>query len=541
MNRIHKNAATIGLGLALSLALPTTAAGARAGASDHQGTVAASRIDPNTLPLLPPNLPSWLSNTRSNEVAGKRGPYNFDVYNIKPLAYDLNAVAVGHSMAYEEMVRGNKNKLEQDTFGKIDRVLKNPPHLMPAERFISPTFSRKYGVLEQVFDWTHFLHAQTVDILASTKLTPEQKEAEIERVYQYYRASLPYAITPLPMNMGYLYAQPYSKRFRDNYPKTNGLFWGYHWLQGTMYDALYNKTLEEQKKTYEVLGKRYHEQELIKTDRPFMPMTAETSPRFSLRYPHLANLFDNLHMLHDMVNDILVSDDLSQPQKDEQVQAAIWMVMEKRHENEKPGTVGEGGQGGLHDHRFMEGMPGMGIMPGATAQLMYMPEASMGWMNMGECHHCSMPLPQGKEAWQASAVSAQGITMRVRCALCARDWSAETQGSSILHLATQDPHRPVVIIADEKGDYWTRSEDAVFLEQEASHATCNEWSQAFTSRAAFDTFVAQNPQYKGAKALTLKAWWEREGKKPDTYYKPQGPVENPYAGEANRKSSEEKP
>ncbi|MBC8103462.1 MAG: hypothetical protein H7Z41_12865, partial [Cytophagales bacterium] len=535
--------ARTGMGLTLGFALPIAAVWGQT-ANPHAGhqqtnlpAVSAREGMPGRLPRLPPNVPSWLTNTKSNEVFYKRGPYNFDVYNIQPLARDLNAVSVGHSMAYEELVRGNQSKLETDTFGKIDRVLKNPPRLMPAERFISPTFSRKYGVLEQIFDWTHFLHAQTVDILASTQLTPSQKEAEIERVYQYYRTSLPYAITPLPMNMGYLYGQPYSKRFRDGYAKTNGLFWGYHWLQGTMYDALYGKTLEEQKKTYEVLGKRYHEVELYKTDRPFMPMTAETSPRFSMRYPHLANLFDNLHMLHDMVNDILVSGDLTPGQKEEQIQAAMWMVMEKRHEGEKPGTVGEGGKGNLHDHRFMEGMPGMGIMPGSTPELMYMTEANMGWMNMGECHHCSMPLPEGKEAWKASSVTAQGITMRVRCALCARDWSAETQGSSILHLATEDPSRPVVVIADDRGDYWTSATGAVFLEQEASHAGCSEWSQAFTSRAAFDAFIAANPERKGAKALTLKAWWEREGKKPDTYYKPEGPVENPYAGEANRKKT----
>jgi virulence-associated protein VapD len=52
------------------------------------------------------------------------------------------------------------------------------------------------------------------------------------------------------MNMGYLDSQPYSKAFRRKYPKVNGLFWGYHWLQGTMYDTLYGRTLEEQRNAY---------------------------------------------------------------------------------------------------------------------------------------------------------------------------------------------------------------------------------------------------------------------------------------------------
>ncbi len=477
------------------------------------------------LPTLPADVPMWLTNRGANEVFYKRGPYNFDVYNIDPLARDLNAVAVGHSMAYEEMVRGNKAKLEGDTYAKIDRVLQNPPRLMPSEKFISPTFARKYGNLEQIFDWAHFLHAQTVDILASEQLTFAEKEAEIAHVYEYYRAKLPYAISPLPLNMGYLYGQPYSRRFRDNYPKINGLFWGYHWLQGAMYDGLYEKTLAEQRKAYEVLGKQYHEVELRRTDRPFMPMTAELSPRFSQKFPHLANLFDNLHMLHDMVNDILVSEDLTQKQKDEQIQIAVWMVMEARHKNETPGVVAsESDKNGLHDHRFLAGMPGMGLMPGSTEQLMFMAQNNMGWMSMEECHHCSMPLQMGGEAWQASSVTAQGVTMRVRCSLCARDYSLETPGAAILHLATQDKNRPVVLVTDDKGDYWTQNKTAVFLEQEASHAGCNSWSQAFTDKAAFDAYIQANPQYKGAKPLTLAEWWDKQGKKPDTYYKPQAPA-----------------
>jgi len=186
-------------------------------------------------------------------------------------------------------------------------------------------------------------------------------------------------------------------------------------------------------------------------------------------------------------------------------------------------------------------MPGMGLMPGGTPELMYMPEAGMGWMSMAECHHCSMPLPQAEESWKASSVTAQGVTMRMRCALCARDFSVETPGSAILHIATEDPARPIILITDEKGDYWTRSKDAVFLEAEASHTGCNDWSQGFTSKAAFDRFVAANPKYRGAKALTLAEWWQHEGKKPDTYYKPQGPLENPYANEANRKREPAEP
>ena len=314
-----------------------------------------------TLQAIPDDIPAWMYNKQRNHIYPQRGVYNNAIYNVRDLALDLNAIAVGHAFAYEDIVTGKAKDLETKTYQKINWVLKNPPKFMPDEGNISPTFGRKYGVLEQVFEWAHIFHAQTVDVLASSKLTNEEKEAEIEKLYQFYLTKVPYAISGLPMNMGYLDSQPYSKAFRQKYPKVNGLFWGYHWLQGTMYDLLYEKTLEEQKQAYKQVGKQYHSQELYRTDRAFMPMFAELSPKFARRFPAISTTFDNLHMLHDMVNDILASDWLTTQQKDEQITRAIWLVMAANHQGMEAGK-NYGGEG-LHDHRFESGIPGMGLMP----------------------------------------------------------------------------------------------------------------------------------------------------------------------------------
>ncbi|KAB0242401.1 hypothetical protein EZJ55_19430 [Microcystis aeruginosa EAWAG127a] len=315
----------------------------------------------NTLQAIPDNIPAWMYNKQRNHIYPQRGVYNNAIYNVRDLALDLNAIAVGHAFAYEDIVTGKAKDLETKTYQKINWVLKNPPKFMPDEGNISPTFGTKYGVLEQVFEWAHIFHAQTVDVLASSKLTNKEKEAEIEKLYQFYLTKVPYAITGLPMNMGYLDSQPYSKAFRQKYPKVNGLFWGYHWLQGTMYDLLYEKTVEEQKQAYKQVGKQYHSQELYRTDRAFMPMFAEHSPKFARRFPAISNTFDNLHMLHDMVNDILASDWLTPQQKDEQITRAIWLVMAANHQGMAAGK-NYGGEG-LHDHRFESGITGMGLMP----------------------------------------------------------------------------------------------------------------------------------------------------------------------------------
>lgn len=314
-----------------------------------------------TLQSIPDNIPAWMYNKQRNHIYPQRGVYNNAIYNVRDLALDLNAIAVGHAFAYEDIVTGKAQDLETNTYQKINWVLKNPPKFMPDEGNIAPTFGRKYGVLEQVFEWAHIFHAQTVDVLASTKLTNEEKEAEIEKLYQFYLTKVPYAITGLPMNMGYLDSQTYSKAFRQKYPKVNGLFWGYHWLQGKMYDLLYEKTLEEQKQAYKQVGKQYHTKELYRTDRAFMPMFAELSPKFARRFPEISNTFDNLHMLHDMVNDILASDWLTPQQKDQQIIRAIWLVMAANHQEMQAGK--NYGGDGLHDHRFESGIPGMGLMP----------------------------------------------------------------------------------------------------------------------------------------------------------------------------------
>lgn len=108
--------------------------------------------------------------------------------------------------------------------------------------------------------------------------------------------------------------------------------------------------------------------------------------------------------------------------------------------------------------------------------------------------------------------------------------SAETKGRALLRIPLETPDRLLVAIADEQGNLKTSTPGVVFLEAEGSHTGCEEWSRAFSSRAAFDAYVKANPKLAGAKALTFEEWSQREGEKPDTYAKPVGPVENPYEG-----------
>ncbi len=506
-------------------------AAAIASAQGMPGHEMGSGAKSQSLPPMPANMPPWLAAPGADHLFYKAAPYNWSINRIPAFARDMYATGVGHAMAYEVLVTGKAPELETKVFGTIDWVLKNPPRIPVDEAAISPTFVRKYGYLEKVFDWAHTLHFQTIDVFAHPGWTDAQKEAEIERLWAFYSAQ-PYAITGLPMNMDVLDSFSYSKKFRTQYPKVNGLFWGYHWLQTVNYDMLYRVPVKDQLPQYGLIGERYHTEELYKTDRDFMPMTAELSPRFAKRFPQIANAFDNLHMLHDNVNDVLSSPELTEAQKQEQVKIAIYNVIATTHAGE---TAGEGIPDTVHDHRHPTSMPGMGWMKGSDDDEMYM--SGMGWMNMGECSHCSIALPEGN-VWGAT-VFAEGWTMTVRCLMCARDMAGETPGRAIIRAATEDPNQLLVLISDEEGNWTTNIASVVFLEKVGDHPECTDWSRAFTNLAALEKYVEENPEYKGTKPLSLTEWAALTNDTPDTYrkidkpnpYRPDAPVETPEGGD----------
>lgn len=462
--------------------------------------------------------PAWIDSPTSDRLFYKPAAYNWQINRIPAFAQDMYATGVGHAMAYEALVRGESANLESKTFDKIDWVLKHPPRYPVDEGAISPTFDRKYGALEKVFEWAHTLHFQVIDVFMHPGWTDKQKEQEVDRLWIFYK-SQPFAITGLPMNMEALDSQPYSGYFRSHFPKVNGLFWGYHWLQTANYDMLYRVPTKDQAAQYPVLFDQYHKTELYKTDRAFMPMTAEQSPRFAKRFPEIANAFDNLHMLHDNVNDILATPGMSSPNRERQVKIAIARVLESSHSEE---FSGQGQPGTLHDHRHPESMPGMGMMKGSDERTMYM--SGMGWMDMSECSHCSIPLNDGP-LWGAT-VTANGWTMSVRCPMCARDMASETPGRAIIRAATEDPNRMLILVSDEEGNWTSNIPGVAFLEKFGDHPECSEWSRAFSSLDALRKFQATSKEYQDAKAYTLSEWSQLNHGKPETYRRIDKP--NPY-------------
>ena len=52
-------------------------------------------------------------------------------------------------------------------------------------------------------------------------------------------------------------------------------------------------------------------------------MTSAVAPRFSARHPRAAVIFDNLHMMHDIISDILLSEKVPRADKQRVIEAAL--------------------------------------------------------------------------------------------------------------------------------------------------------------------------------------------------------------------------
>jgi hypothetical protein len=120
--------------------------------------------------------------------------------------------------------------------------------------------------------------------------------------------------------------QYYSLAFRERFPKFNGLIWAYHWLQIALYEPLLvGRNADERQalvrasltRFWQMLGNAPESMPYL------MPMTAAVAPVFAERYPEISIIFDNLHMMHDVVSDILASDEVPRNRKRAEILRAI--------------------------------------------------------------------------------------------------------------------------------------------------------------------------------------------------------------------------
>jgi hypothetical protein len=245
-------------------------------------------------------------------------------------AYLFNGFDYGHAILYETLTEdldAPVEELEVRQFGYlVGDLLRRPPRFAVAEEAIMPNYSRMAWRAKTMFERAHVLHRQIYDAHADDRLTDSARHELVERLTDRYLADPRYAFTDLPKDMELMDEQYFSQVFRRRFPKFNGLIWAYHWLQVGLYESL----IEEPDATGRREGIRAGLARFwAMTEAPpsrlpsVMPMTSAVAPQFSRRHPRAAVIFDNLHMMHDIIADILASPAVPRDAKAREIDRAL--------------------------------------------------------------------------------------------------------------------------------------------------------------------------------------------------------------------------
>jgi len=228
----------------------------------------------------------------------------------------LFAFDYGHALVYERLLlrKGqitDPENLEKQILQEVFQILHNPPPIKVDEGDIAPNYVYTFPLILNLFDWSHLLHQFVLDVLATSTDRGPAMKARIQEIFNQYQANRSIAITEVCKSMLFMDGQPFSKAFRRNYPSFNLLIWTYHWFQVRLYEALMKPTQSERDQSVATEVKKFWE--LISdlpdsADFDMMPGMFEEAPTFSHTFPKIAASFDNNHMLHDVVSDILASD-----------------------------------------------------------------------------------------------------------------------------------------------------------------------------------------------------------------------------------------
>jgi hypothetical protein len=276
--------------------------------------------------LLGSSLSTAAAQTQRDEQFYYPGDFNWQFLAKYPEAARLfNAFDYGHAVLYERLYtkRGKASReLEKEYRYLTADLLIRPPRFAVAEEVVMPSYAKLAWRAKMMFDWAHILHRQIYDVYADERLTPEQRDREIEQLTDYYLSNRKYAFTDKPKSMALMDEQYFSQTFRKTYPKFNGLIWSYHWLQIGLYEPfIEGHTEAERKSGVQATVARFWS---MLEDPPsrfpkYMPMTSAIAPKFSAAHPRAAVIFDNLHMMHDIISDVLTADTIPHDRKGEMI------------------------------------------------------------------------------------------------------------------------------------------------------------------------------------------------------------------------------
>lgn len=263
-----------------------------------------------------------------NHVSYRRGPYNLALfYRHNETFRNGAAIHFAHAIQHDILQLqplSEHEKVDAETDARyMDYLLNHRARTEPTMEYYGPYTARFAWTIYRAIDWTHMHHEQTYDVMAEKSIPWNQKKAWTDKTVDYYLSKNPEiarSCAPLDVTMrrAATMMKPYFGVFRNKYPKSNNFFYAAHWWHPVIYEAqmIAGNDLEQEEVVRQTDQVLY---DGVLKERPQrMLLSREVMPRYSRLSPESANIFDNLHMLHGIVYDILAYEG--------------WSVAEKRAE-----------------------------------------------------------------------------------------------------------------------------------------------------------------------------------------------------------------
>lgn len=201
-------------------------------------------------------------------------------------------------------------------------LVRDPPRLPPEESAVAPFYARVAPQASAMFRWADRFERQVLDVWADESLPVARKDDQVLELLAYYRSRPDLAFSAVPKRRDIADAQPYSRGFRAAYPRLNGLEWAYAWLQAGLYEALIGAPGPAQRAArVDSVAARFRQmlQDPPRTTPALLPAVSAVAPALALRYPDVAAILENDHLMRDVVADLLVSREIPRGAKGQEI------------------------------------------------------------------------------------------------------------------------------------------------------------------------------------------------------------------------------
>ena len=189
-------------------------------------------------------------------------------------------------------------------------LFRRPPRIASSRTGGGQPFRQLVPELQATFDWTHAFRRQVYDVLASATAGAD-RDGRIVELLGYYRSRPAVAVGVRPKDIGRLNAEFGARAFRSAAPRLNGQLWATQWLELALFETLVTPGAQRGELAAKVADRFRNMLEATPDGAPFlMPVSTAVAPTFSARYPEVAAILDNLHLLQDYSADLMVAPDV---------------------------------------------------------------------------------------------------------------------------------------------------------------------------------------------------------------------------------------